>query len=76
MHFLHLDSIDASQYEEHIEENIGLSINESINPIDEPTGIYIYIYTGCPLKKVGATVGAQKKSRRTKKSYTILPISQ
>jgi len=38
--------------------------------------IYIYIYTGCPLKKVGAMVGAWKMSRRTKKSYTILPISQ
>jgi len=43
MHSLHSDSIDASQYEEHIEENIDLSINESINPIEEPTGIYIYI---------------------------------
>jgi len=37
---------------------------------------YINLYTGCPLKKVGAMMGAWKKSRRTKKSYTILSISQ
>jgi len=34
------------------------------------------MYTGCPLKKVGAVVGSMEESRRTKKSYTILPISQ
>jgi len=38
--------------------------------------ICIYIYTGCPLKKVGAVVGSMEELRRTKKSYTILPISQ
>jgi len=35
-----------------------------------------WTYTGCLLKKVGAMVGAWKNSRRTKKFYTILPISQ
>jgi len=33
------------------------------------------LYAGCPLKKVGA-VESMEESRRTKKSYTILPISQ
>jgi len=37
---------------------------------------YVYVYTGCPLKKVGAMVGAWRKSTKTKKSYIILPISQ
>jgi len=36
----------------------------------------IIIYTGCPLKKVGAMNGSMEESRRTKKSYTIFPISQ
>jgi len=34
------------------------------------------LYTGCPLKKVGTMVGKWRKSRRTKKSYIILPILQ
>jgi len=37
---------------------------------------YILIYTGCSLKKVGAVIGSMEELRRTKKSYTILPISQ
>jgi len=33
-------------------------------------------YTGFPIKKVGTVVGSMEESRRTKKSYAILPISQ
>jgi len=41
------------------------------------TYTYTYMYnTGCPLKKVGAVVESMKESKKTKKSYTILPISQ
>jgi len=36
-----------------------------------------FTYTECSLKKVGAMVGSMEEtSRRTKKSYTILPILQ
>jgi len=55
--------------------NLNLCI-KYLKPIPYIRFIMYYKYTGCPLKKVGALVGAWKKSRRTKKSYTILPISQ